>query len=107
MADDVEPLDPTLCANPDSPGECCSGSFDYKTAPGLCARCYIATKDATRAEVMKVCFYSILCDLNLGSQYFSEGLAPVQGLLCSVQAPHSTSMWNMCQEGSEVFLAVA
>ncbi|KAJ6611721.1 kinase-like domain-containing protein, partial [Mycena sp. CBHHK59/15] len=47
------PLDPTLCTNPDSPGEYCSSSFDHKTAPGLCARCYIATKDAARAELMK------------------------------------------------------
>ncbi|KAJ6617370.1 hypothetical protein B0H10DRAFT_1878500 [Mycena sp. CBHHK59/15] len=54
MADDVEPpLDPTLCTNPGSPGECCGDPFDHKTTPGLCARCYIATKDPERAELMK------------------------------------------------------
>ncbi|KAJ7109627.1 kinase-like domain-containing protein [Mycena crocata] len=30
-------IDPTLCTNPDAPGECCGGSFDYKASPGLCA----------------------------------------------------------------------
>ncbi|KAJ6600645.1 hypothetical protein B0H10DRAFT_1958769 [Mycena sp. CBHHK59/15] len=52
MADDMA-LDPTLCTNPDSPGESCGGSFDHKASPGLCATCYIAVKDAGRAETMK------------------------------------------------------
>ncbi|KAJ7439539.1 kinase-like domain-containing protein [Mycena galericulata] len=50
MADDV---DPTLCINPESPGESCGGNFEHKTAAGLCAMCYIITTDATRAETMK------------------------------------------------------
>ncbi|KAJ7768664.1 hypothetical protein DFH07DRAFT_938396 [Mycena maculata] len=50
MADDV---DPTLCINPESPGESCGGNFEHKTAAGLCAVCYIITTDATRAETMK------------------------------------------------------
>ncbi|KAJ7794608.1 hypothetical protein B0H14DRAFT_2621744 [Mycena olivaceomarginata] len=53
MADDIYPLDPTLCTNPDSPGECCGDSFDHKTAPGLCAKCYITSTNAERAEIMK------------------------------------------------------
>ncbi|KAJ7779279.1 hypothetical protein B0H14DRAFT_2631342 [Mycena olivaceomarginata] len=53
MADTTEPDDPTLCTNPDAPGECCGGSFDDKSSPGLCAMCYMATKDAALAEAMK------------------------------------------------------
>ncbi|KAJ6560014.1 hypothetical protein B0H19DRAFT_1234426 [Mycena capillaripes] len=55
MADDIDVdfVDPSLCINPDSPGESCGGTFDHKTSPGLCARCYMATKDAARAEDMK------------------------------------------------------
>ncbi|KAJ7145061.1 kinase-like domain-containing protein [Mycena crocata] len=53
MADDIQPSDPTLCTNPDAPGEACGGSFDHKEAPGLCASCYMSLKDATRAEEMK------------------------------------------------------
>jgi hypothetical protein len=55
MADTTEPDDPTLCTNPDASGESCGGSFDHKSSPGLCAMCYMATKDAARAEAMKVC----------------------------------------------------
>ncbi|KAJ6510988.1 kinase-like domain-containing protein [Mycena sanguinolenta] len=52
MADNV---DPTLCSNPDPDalGECCGDSFDHKDSPGLCARCYIVTKDPKRAEIVK------------------------------------------------------
>ncbi|KAJ7857104.1 hypothetical protein B0H14DRAFT_2578519 [Mycena olivaceomarginata] len=53
MADTTEPDDPTLCTNPDASGESCGGSFDHKSSPGLCAMCYMATKDAARAEAMK------------------------------------------------------
>ncbi|KAJ7768617.1 kinase-like domain-containing protein [Mycena maculata] len=52
MANNI-PIDPTLCTNPESPGESCGGSFDHKASPGLCAMCYIATKDAAKAETMK------------------------------------------------------
>jgi hypothetical protein len=69
MADDIYPLDPTLCTNPDSPGECCGDSFDHKTSPGLCAKCYITSTNAERAEIMKVCFCSIFDDLIVDSQY--------------------------------------
>ncbi|KAJ7460344.1 hypothetical protein B0H11DRAFT_2058208 [Mycena galericulata] len=50
MADDV---DPTLCINPESPGESCGGNLGHKTSAGLCSMCYIVTTDATRAETMK------------------------------------------------------
>ncbi|KAJ7183810.1 kinase-like domain-containing protein [Mycena filopes] len=54
MADsDIHPIDPTLCTNPDAPGEACGGSFDHKESPGLCASCYMSLKDAARAEEMK------------------------------------------------------
>ncbi|KAJ7501191.1 kinase-like domain-containing protein, partial [Mycena galericulata] len=53
MADDVQPIDPTLCTNLDSPGESCGGTFDHKSSPGLCAACYMAVKDTERAELMK------------------------------------------------------
>ncbi|KAK7029999.1 hypothetical protein R3P38DRAFT_3188934 [Favolaschia claudopus] len=46
MAQDV---DPTLCTNLNSPGECCGASFDHKATPGLCAACYVATTDSARA----------------------------------------------------------
>ncbi|KAJ7236693.1 hypothetical protein C8J57DRAFT_1529988 [Mycena rebaudengoi] len=53
MADDIDPIDPTICTNPDFPGDCCGSTFDHKQSPGLCAMCYIATKDVERAEIMK------------------------------------------------------
>ncbi|KAJ7658238.1 hypothetical protein DFH06DRAFT_1327527 [Mycena polygramma] len=52
MADNP-PLDPTLCINPDRPGDSCGDSFDHKTTTGLCAKCYITLKDPQRAESMK------------------------------------------------------
>jgi hypothetical protein len=72
---DTEPNDPTLCMNLDAPGECCGGSFDHKSSPGLRAMCYMATKDAARGEAMKVC-----CALRLEMFLlivFLLGLAPV------------------------------
>ncbi|KAJ7239532.1 kinase-like domain-containing protein [Mycena rebaudengoi] len=54
MADDIDPIDPTICTNPDFPGDCCGSTFDHKQSPGLCAMCYIATKDVERAEIMKL-----------------------------------------------------
>ncbi|KAJ7261621.1 kinase-like domain-containing protein [Mycena rebaudengoi] len=55
MADDVDTIDPTVCINldPNSSGESCGGIFDHKDTTGLCAMCFIATTNATRAEAMK------------------------------------------------------
>ncbi|KAJ7261489.1 kinase-like domain-containing protein [Mycena rebaudengoi] len=53
MAEDIEPLDPMLCINLDSPGESCGGLFEHKTSPGLCAMCYMDKKDSGRAQEMK------------------------------------------------------
>ncbi|KAJ6602926.1 hypothetical protein B0H10DRAFT_1958066 [Mycena sp. CBHHK59/15] len=54
MADDVDPpVDPTICINLEAPGASCGGTFQHKTTPGLCAMCYIITKDAVCAEQMK------------------------------------------------------
>jgi hypothetical protein len=60
MADDVDTIDPTVCINldPNSSGESCGGIFDHKDTTGLCAMCFIATTNATRAEAMKVSFVS-------------------------------------------------
>ncbi|KAJ7474554.1 kinase-like domain-containing protein [Mycena galericulata] len=46
-------IDPTLCTNPENPGETCGGFFEHKTSPGLCAFCYLLVNDAARAEALK------------------------------------------------------
>ncbi|KAK7013006.1 kinase-like domain-containing protein [Favolaschia claudopus] len=53
MATEEVVCDPSLCTNPDSPGECCGDSFEHKTTPGLCGKCYIVLTSSENADKMK------------------------------------------------------